>query len=145
MTEYQLPIVVPDQIPLVDLEIMNQVHREEVVLINRLGMLLLDGLKQQSSNEAIDDCLQEWITHTRDHFDGENRMMAEHGFPPYSVHKGEHDQVLALIQRLNEQWLKHRELDELVKFIFVEWRNWFDGHVKSMDRVTAQFLARFIE
>ncbi|MES9939691.1 MAG: hemerythrin domain-containing protein [Candidatus Thiodiazotropha sp. 6PLUC2] len=145
MSEYQLPIVVPDQIPLVDLEIMNQVHREEVDLINRLGGLLLEGLQQISAYEAIDLCLEEWIVHTREHFERENRLMAEHGFPPYPVHKGEHDQVLALIQGLYEQWLKQRDLDELVKFVFVEWRSWFDGHVKSMDSVTAQFLARIID
>lgn len=144
MSKYQLPIVASDQMPLVELELMNQVHREEVEMINKLGALLIDGFEGKPEIEKISHSVKVWIDHTRDHFEGENRMMMEYGFPPYPVHKGEHDQVLLRLESLQAEWLKEFNLEALADFIFIEWRDWFDAHVNSMDMVTAQFLGRFI-
>ncbi|MCG7871594.1 MAG: hemerythrin family protein [Candidatus Thiodiazotropha lotti] len=144
MSKYQLPIVASDQIPLVELEVMNQVHREEVELINQLGTLLINGFEAKPEIEKITQSVMAWIDHTQEHFERENKMMMEHGFPAYPVHKGEHDQVLLRLESLQAQWLKEFNLEALADFIFIEWRNWFDNHVKTMDMVTAQFLGRFI-
>ncbi|ODB84308.1 hypothetical protein A3193_15985 [Candidatus Thiodiazotropha endoloripes] len=144
MSKYQLPIVASDQIPLVELEVMNQVHREEVEMINQLGTLLINGLEVEPEIEKISHSLMAWIDHTQEHFEGENKMMMEHGFHAYPVHKGEHDQVLSGLESLQAQWLTEFNLEALADFIFIEWRNWFDSHVKTMDMVTAQFLGRFI-
>jgi hemerythrin len=144
MKQYQIPIVTPEQMPLVDLEVMNQVHREEVEMINRLGALVLNGLNEGPDIKEITHRMAEWIDHTRQHFEGENKMMKEHGFPPYAVHKGEHDKVLERLGLLQDEWGHDHELAGLAEFVFVEWRGWFDDHVKTMDSVTAQFLSRFI-
>lgn len=144
MSQYQIPIVTPEQMPLVDLEVMNQVHREELEMVNRLAVLVVSGLNGKSDSEEITQSIKEWIDHTRHHFEGENKMMSEYGFPPYAVHKGEHDKVLARLELLLDRWGEEHDLAELAEYLFVEWGNWFDEHVKSMDRVTAQFLSRFI-
>jgi hemerythrin len=140
MNQYRLPVVAIDQIPLVALEVMNQVHREEVGMINQLGSLLIDGLQAEPDIEAITQSVVAWVDHTREHFAGENSMMRDHGFPPYLVHKGEHDQVLLRLEQLQRQWLENYNLQALADYLFIEWRNWFDHHVNSMDAVTAQFL-----
>jgi hemerythrin len=143
MSKYQLPIVATDQMPLVELELMNQVHREEIEMINQLASLLIDGMKTEPDLEKISQSVAAWIDHTRQHFEGENRMMCEHGFPPYPVHKGEHDQVLLQLERQQAVWLEDFNLQRLADYLFIEWRSWFDQHVNSMDAVTAQFLSRF--
>jgi hemerythrin len=84
------------------------------------------------------------VEHTRAHFEGENRLMETHAFPPYPVHKAEHEKLLASIETLQDDWLRDRALMQLANFIFGEWRAWFDQHVKSMDRVTADFLSGVI-
>jgi hemerythrin len=76
------------------------------------------------------------------HFEGENRLMETYAFPPYPVHRAEHDKLLARIDVLQAEWLRDQELLQLANFIFVEWRAWFEQHVNSMDRVTADFLSR---
>jgi hemerythrin len=60
------------------------------------------------------------------------------------VHRAEHDKLLTRIESLRDEWLRDQELAQLANFIFIEWRAWFDQHVKSMDRVTADFLSRKI-
>jgi hemerythrin len=66
--------------------------------------------------------------------------MQEYGFPAYPVHSGEHEQVLNLLQGLQQGWLQQRSLQPLADFLFTQWLSWFDNHVETMDRVTADFL-----
>jgi hemerythrin len=123
---------------------MNDVHLEEVALINRLGELVLQGLAGEADIKQISQPLIEWANHTRAHFESENRLMESYAFPPYPVHKAEHTQVLERIDSLIAAWSQDQGLEQLADFIFVEWRAWFDQHVKSMDSVTAQFLSQFM-
>jgi hemerythrin-like metal-binding protein len=140
LSQYQLPVVDTETMPRVALASMNQVHLEEVDLINRLGEMMDAISKGVLDAEQINQILIEWVEHTRCHFDGENRLMKIHAFPPYSVHAAEHAKVMTRIESVRDQWLNEGDLDSLADFIFVEWRTWFDQHVKSMDSVTAEFL-----
>lgn len=144
MTQYQLPVVEISSMPQVALALMNDVHTEEVVLINRLGEMVLQGIEGEADLEHISSGMQEWVEHTRAHFEGENRLMESYGFPPYPVHKAEHSQVLARLESLQQQWLRERDLGLLADFIFTEWRPWFDQHVNSMDSATALYLSQVI-
>jgi hemerythrin len=140
LTRYQLPVVDAETMPSVALDSMNQVHLEEVCLINRLGELVTQALRGELDVIQINQVVIEWVEHTRSHFDAENRLMKAFAFPPYPVHEAEHAEVLIRIENLRDQWMKERNLTKLANFIFIEWRSWFDQHVNSMDRVTAEFL-----
>ncbi|MEW8052245.1 MAG: hemerythrin family protein [Candidatus Thiodiazotropha sp.] len=142
MSPYHLPVVDTGEIPSVALASMNEVHLEEVGLINRLGEMVVQAIDGEANPERISQVLAEWVEHTRAHFEDENRLMETYAFPPYPVHKAEHAKVLARIETLQDQWSKDQGLQQLADYIFVEWRAWFDQHVKSMDMVTAQFLSQ---
>ncbi|MES9812694.1 MAG: hemerythrin family protein [Candidatus Thiodiazotropha sp.] len=142
MSPYHLPVVDIAELPSVAQASMNEVHMEEVGLINRLGEMVLQAIDGALDREQISHLLAEWVEHTRAHFEGENRLMESHAFPPYPVHKAEHAAVLTRIESVQDQWLREHGLQQLADYIFVEWRAWFDQHVKSMDMVTAQFLSQ---
>ncbi len=144
MSKFRLPVVDISLMPRVALTSMNEVHEEEVELINRLGGLVLRGIEGDTEPGLIDRTMVEWLAHTRAHFEAENRLMEIHGFPPCAVHKAEHSQVLARLEALREQWLSDQELELLAEFIFTEWRPWFDQHVNSMDTATALYLSQII-
>lgn len=144
MSQYQLPVVDVSTMPRVALASMNEVHTEELMLINRLGELLLQGNGGETRFGPINTAMEEWVAHTRAHFEGENRLMETYGFPPYPVHKAEHAQVLARLESLQQQWLRDRQPELLAEFIFTEWRPWFEQHVNSMDMATALYLSRMI-
>jgi hemerythrin len=126
--------------PGVALESMQQVHLEEVGLINRLGEMVIRVLSGELDPQPINQAVTEWVEHTRAHFEAENRLMKTFAFPPYSVHEAEHAEVLMRIEEVQNRWMSEGNITELADFIFVEWRAWFDQHVRSMDRVTAEFL-----
>ncbi len=145
MSEQHKPVLSASDIPLVALESMNQTHREEVELINHLGELLQAARDGKPDLEAIDRALDVWIDHTASHFERENRLMEQYGFPPYPVHAGEHANVLAELNTLRERWRQHQDPEPVARYLFDKWPAWFDMHVKSMDKVTAQFLSKFID
>jgi hemerythrin len=142
VSQYHLPVVDTDKMPEVVLASMNQVHLEEIVLINRLGERVIQAIEGKRDREALNHLVVQWVEHTRTHFEGENRLMETYAFPPYPMHRAEHDKLLARIEILKDEWMRDQELAQLANFIFVEWLAWFDQHVKSMDRITAEFLIR---
>jgi hemerythrin len=121
---------------------MNETHREEVELVQHLADLLVKGIAGDLDEAAITAQTQAWIEHTREHFARENRLMEQYGFPAYPVHKGEHEQVLSLLEELQQGWLQQRSPYPLAEFLCNDWPDWFDNHVKTMDQVTAAFLQR---
>jgi len=135
-------ILDPAQIPVIAVDSMNRTHREEVEQINALGALLdTDPLDRDAIGQALD----QWVAHTEAHFARENRLMEEHGFPPYPVHAQEHATVLAEIHALQRQWHQDGDPAPLRAYLFERWPQWFMMHVNSMDNITAQFLANFID
>lgn len=140
MSNYKSPVLPISEIPEIAVASMNATHREEVELINQLGVLLEQAINGNVDETAITEKLNEWVEHTRQHFESENRLMEEFAFPAMSVHRNEHEQVFALIESLQKKWLEARNPEPLAEFIFVNWPQWFNMHVNSMDMVTAQFV-----
>lgn len=140
MNSYPTPLLPLDQIPQVVLESMNETHREEVELVNRLAALVATGIGGTVDEPAITDQLEDWLEHTRQHFRQENELMTQYGFPAYPVHSGEHERVLALLDALQKGWLERKTLSPLASFLFEEWPAWFDNHVQTMDNITASFI-----
>ena len=138
MSNFRPPVVTVDAIPQVALDSMNHTHQEEVELINRFAELLVADSPDEG---AITTLFDEWLEHTRDHFDRENRLMQEYDFPAYPVHSGEHERVLAQLESLRQEWYQNKQVEPVANFIFVDWPAWFDQHVNSMDMVTAQFIS----
>ncbi len=121
----------PDTFPRVELDFMNRVHAEEVAMLNRLAECVAAG-----DDAGADALLDPFITHMRKHFADEEAMMRRINFPPYPVHKEEHDRLLAELDRLAAA-----DRAALVRFLLDEVPPWFDQHVATMDMVTARFLA----
>ena len=68
--------------------------------------------------------------------------MQEHGFPPYLVHKAEHDRVLLWLEYLYAAVEAVRARGDVEQAILHDIPAWLLQHVQSMDMVTARFLAQ---
>ncbi|BAO45651.1 bacteriohemerythrin [Thiolapillus brandeum] len=141
----QHPVLAPADIPSIAVGSMNDTHHQEVALVNTLGALLLQARDGNPDPDAIGRALDEWVSHTEAHFERENRLMQEHGFPPYPVHAQEHTSALDNLHRIQAGWHDRHDPDELGDYVFNTWPQWFQMHVNSMDNVTAQFLSNFVD
>jgi hemerythrin len=131
-----------ENIPLVAMDFMNDVHAEDVDIINELFDLVLEYEKDStnSNKNLIDSKYQEWYNHTVEHFHGEEVMMQEKNFPPYLFHKGEHDKALEKMNEVFNNWKNINDIMILKCYLIEELPQWLNNHIKTMDTVTAMFL-----
>jgi hemerythrin len=122
--------------PQVALDFMNRDHAEFIAIRGKL----LDLLKQKTPASEVDAVLDQLLEHTRHHFAEEERHMQEAKFPPYPMHKMEHDQVLNDMQKLVTQWHQHRDAAALQHYLENALADWFVHHVGMMDFVTARYI-----
>ena len=123
--------------PQVALDFMNRDHAEFIALRDKLLALLA----QQAAHAEVDALLAQLLEHTSHHFGEEERMMQEAQFPPYPMHKMEHDRVLEDMQHRVAQWQQQRDAAALKNYLENTLIDWFVSHVGMMDFVTARFIA----
>ena len=66
--------------------------------------------------------------------------MREVGFPPYPMHKGEHDRVIEEMEAEATHFRETGDTGRLWSYVSEGIPAWFVPHIQSMDAVTAQFV-----
>jgi len=130
----------PADIPEVSMQFMHDVHLEEVDMLNELYDLLDEAEKGGDAPE-LEEKVDALLSHTIAHFAGEDEKMQELHFPPYIVHKHEHDRLLEEYTTVVEQWKDSGELAPLAEYLRVALPAWIMNHISTMDYVTANFFA----
>lgn len=128
--------------PRVELEFMNQVHLEEIDMLNELAELFAARREGKQVEQLLAGRLRALLEHTRQHFAQEEALMRQAGFPPYPVHKQEHDRILGELEALFDGWEVSGDSHALEHFLLTTLPDWMVRHVASMDKVTAHYLAR---
>lgn len=124
--------------PQVALDFMNRDHQEFVAMLDKL-LNLLD--QTPPDTDQLDTLLDDLLEHTRHHFAEEESRMLAAQFPPYPMHKGEHDRVLAGMTAQIETWEQGRDTETLKNWLEKDVGDWFVNHVRTMDFITAAFIA----
>ncbi len=128
-----------NNLPLVKVESMNEVHFEEVELINGL----LAKLDNEADFETLADAFEQIIEHMQEHFANEEQMMKEAHYPAFRLHKGEHDKILNEARYVSMEWRNRRETEHLREYFEEEIAQWLDQHIKAMDTPLADFLTEY--
>lgn len=128
-----------DQLPMVAMPSMNDTHLEDMLIINRLSSAV-----DKKDADAISSILAELIEHTIAHFSGEEEMMREKNFPPYPIHKAEHDRVLnelkSIAQQFNAGLEEEKDFRLILAYVDGSLVPWLINHIETLDTVTAAFL-----
>jgi len=135
-----------DEIPAVELDFMNATHVEELKIVREIGELI-DTFITANSNEkhsdenqdALSQKLNTWLEHTISHFERENALMQETGFPAYEIHASEHAKALNFLRELINAWSEKQDIELVKSYVFSAWPTWFEQHVNTMDMMTAKF------
>jgi hemerythrin len=91
--------------------------------------------------ERLFAACEAFVAHNRAHFAREEEAMRASGFPPYPVHKEEHERVLDWLEQLLRQIAERAPKNDIVDEIEKAIPEWLVQHVLSMDTVTARWLA----
>ena len=129
-------------LPVVAMDFMNDVHEEDREIINELFELILtyENEATMTNKENINAKYQQWTQHTIEHFQGEEVKMQKLNFPPYPMHKGEHDQALEQMDAVFQQWNDSSDVKVLKTYFIEVMPQWLVQHIQTMDTVTASFF-----
>jgi hemerythrin len=124
------------ELPLVALDFMNQDHEYAANLVNDI-----EAQYELGNLAEVERLLKTYQQHCIEHFFHEEKEMIKHSFPPYQVHKQEHDRLLMDLDMVIKQLSSHRDLNKISGFLKNELPTWFAQHLATMDRMTAHFIA----
>ena len=128
-------MITQDQLPMVAMPSMNDTHLEDIIMINAISKAL-----ENQEVEKVQTMMRELIEHTVAHFSGEEEMMREKMFPPYPVHKGEHDRALNELRVVAKNFEETKDTKALKNYIDTTLSPWLIQHIETLDTVTAMFL-----
>jgi len=136
-----------EDIPLIAMDFMNDVHHEEIDLINKIyeSILVYEDNSNEENEKIIEKEYKKWNEHTISHFQGEEVKMDETGFPAYSFHKSEHDRELELMEEVFQNWENTKNIQELKEYFENTLPEWLVNHIQSMDKITAEFFKTGID
>lgn len=122
---------------------LDQEHRGLVEEINRL----YEAVRDKRGEDVLEDILNMLTTYTVDHFQHEERLMAEYGFPGLEEHRKVHGELIEKVAAMKARAQEETEdlARELLKFL----RVWVLEHIVDVDKRYGTFLesrgGRFIE
>ena len=109
-------------------------HQGLFVILNRLHDAVVEG-KEQGELFAI---LDELIEYTVVHFQTEERLFKEHGYPGYDEHKAVHDELTATAVELQA---KLRDGSATLSFELLDFlHDWLMEHTLGLDQDMGPFL-----
>lgn len=109
-------------------------HKALIVTINKL----FEAVRDKQGKDVITDILAMLTTYTQDHFEHEEKLMAEYAFPGLEEHKAIHQQLRDDVKRLTEESSSSSEelAVSLLKFL----RVWVLEHIVNVDKQYGFYL-----
>ncbi len=137
-----MALVDVDAIPQVALPFINEDHHKEAELLNELAEAVKGHKSGKVPVETVLHKLEALYEHTREHFGREEEAMRSVSFPPYPVHKGEHERVLEEMEAEETHFRETGDTGRLWGYVSEGVPAWFTNHILTMDAITAQFVAQ---
>jgi len=134
---FSTALAMPLDFPVLPIAFMNEDHALAAGQIEAMqAALLLYG----SNREPLAEVCREFLQHSREHFAREETIMREADFPPYGIHKSEHDRVLAWLEALSLAIESGSDVHAVSAAVSHDIPDWFIRHIRSMDSATAAWV-----
>lgn len=122
-------------LPLVSIEAINEIHFEEVDILNTLSNLI-----DEQDTDTITSQIKLLVEHMQKHFSFEEGLMKDKSYPMYTIHQADHNKVLSETRYILMDWRNTKDIDRLKEYFQDELIAWLDQHIKAMDMPMAEFL-----
>jgi hemerythrin-like metal-binding protein len=118
----------------VGVRVLDEDHKKLIAMINELHASMMEG----HSNEIVGGVLRRLANYTVEHFQREEKLFAETGYPNAAAHKREHEklksQVMAEIQKFQAGTVGLGM--ETLNFL----RDWLKHHIQESDKAYSAHL-----
>lgn len=117
----------------VGVELVDAQHQYLFEIINAMQAKLARGDAQSALVEGLDSMR----TYARFHFEAEERLLAQQGYPELAGHREAHRRFLAEVERLSGVEPTNSNACQALGYLLT----WLVGHIQSVDGRFAPFLA----
>ncbi len=111
-------------------------HRQILKALNEL----FKATSNKSNQKIIKPLLDQLTNYALTHFETEERIMQEHGYPDFAEHKAKHDKFRQEVDNLRNRADSLSSYDML---LFL--KEWWINHIQGSDKKYAPFLAVPVE
>jgi len=118
------------QIPLLDGQ-----HRN----LFRMAEELHAAMLARQGKATLAQILNRLVQYTLVHFEQEERLMREHGYPGLDAHVAEHRALTSQVKQFQADFASGRTALSVQVLQFL--KDWLEGHIKGSDRAYAPYLA----
>ena len=118
----------------VGIEMIDSDHKRLLKLINDLETAIHYNAGDNFEREA----LEELIAYTQTHFQREEALMEENGYPDFEAHKQEHEAMIAKVKEFCEAYNEDRGkvIDQMAEFL----RSWMINHIQGTDQKYVPYM-----
>lgn len=135
-----MALVYVEQLEHMDFEQMQETHENEVKILNEIDKLAILWERGDATQSALEDKIDVYIAHVKEHFTSEEKLMLKYDFPSYDMHKTAHDMFLADLEYAIVQWKDFGDIKKIINFVR-KTPEWIVLHVNSVDAPTAAYLS----
>lgn len=118
----------------VGIQAIDDEHKKLLSLINNLQTAVLYPTGETFERQA----LGELVDYTKYHFQREEKLMEEYGYPEFEPHKRQHEEMIAKVGAYMDAYEKDREstIDALTGFL----KTWLIDHIAGTDQKYSGYL-----
>jgi hemerythrin len=136
-----MALLYAEQVEYLDVEEMQETHEDEIKILNEIDNLAVDYSMDKSKRSQLEEKLDEYIAHVKEHFANEERLMKKYNFPSYEMHKMAHDMFLMDISYAIKQWKEYGDINKIINFVYKS-PEWIVMHINSVDAPTSMYIAK---
>ncbi len=114
---------------------IDEQHKKLINLINEM----YDAMQAGKGREIIDIVLDEFVDYTVFHFNTEERLLRQHGYPNYDDHKDMHDHIAKKARELKKTLDKRNKPSSIDVMLLMT--NWLNTHILEEDRKYVPYIA----
>jgi hemerythrin len=118
----------------VHIEEVDRQHKKLIDLINKL----YDAMSVGKGKDVLGAVLTELVDYTTYHFNTEERLFRQSGYPEYETHKKEHDELAEKTRALRREFDKGNKKLSIDVMLFLS--SWLNDHIMEKDKKYAPFL-----
>jgi hemerythrin-like metal-binding protein len=119
------------------ISIIDEQHRGIVSIINSLHYFLRKG----RGEKILQPVLIVLEQHTHIHFETEESLMAEAGYPALEEHIILHKELTRKTDNISREVYINKDMDMMLKFL----KEWWSGHINKEDRKYAPFVKKIMD
>jgi len=136
-----MALLYAEQVEYLDVEEMQETHESEIKILNDIDRLAIEHKMGRAELGPLEEKIDEYLQHVKEHFANEERLMKKYNFPSYEMHKMAHDIFLMDLGITIKQWKEFGDIEKVVNFVRKS-PEWVVMHINTVDAPTSAYIAQ---